>query len=96
MSIRITCIKKDAGNHENPHVAISKLGWINETTKESGRSSRIQIYDFIESGGDAYVKDFLGNIAYLITEISAKGTKYVKTKPDSTTTDNLLKLPECN
>lgn len=96
MSIRITCIKKDAGNHENPHIAISILGWINETDKTSGRTGRIEMHDWIKEGGHAYVKDSNGNVARLTAEVSSKGTKYVRTKPDSTTTDNLLKLPECN
>lgn len=29
MSIRITCITKAGGDHENPYVAISRLGWVN-------------------------------------------------------------------
>ncbi|WP_407654248.1 DUF3892 domain-containing protein [Chitinophaga sancti] len=28
--------------------------------------------------------------------MSPSGTKYVKTKADNVTSDNLLKLPECN
>ena len=36
MSVKITCIKKDNGFHANPHIAISELGWINETTGKSG------------------------------------------------------------
>lgn len=95
MSIRITCIKKDSGNHENSHTAISALGWIEDTTNKTGRSTRIEMYDFVRSGGYAYVKDSYGNKAQLIAEVTANGTKYVKTKPDNTTTDNLLKLPAC-
>jgi hypothetical protein len=95
MSIRITCIKKDSGNHENSHTAISVLGWIEDSTNNTGRSSRIEMYDFVKSGGYAYVKDTYGNKAQLIAETTSWGTKYVKTKPDNTTTDNLLKLSEC-
>lgn len=96
MSIRITCIKKAAGYHENAHVAISELGWIEEGTEKTGRSTRLEIYNWIkDQGGVAYVKDAQGDEAYLITAVSAKGTKYVKTVADNTTADNLLKLPEC-
>jgi hypothetical protein len=95
MSIRITCIKKDSGNHENPYVAISSLGWINEGSGDKGTSTRLVMYDWVKDGGIAYVKDAKGDQAKLIAEISPKGTKYVKTKPDATTEDNLLKLPEC-
>ena len=96
MSVRITCIKKDGGNHENPHTAISILGWVNESAGASGQSTRVQMYDFVKGGGQAYVRDSRSNLAYLIAEVSSRGTKFVKTKPDGTTTDNLLKLIECS
>ena len=95
MSIKITCIKKDLGHHDNPHVAISTLGWINEQTSNTGKSTRMEIYDWLLTGGNAYVYDNIGNKAKLITAQSSNGTKYVKTESDNTTADNLLKLPEC-
>ena len=95
MSIRITCIKKDGGNHENPYVAISSLTWINEKDNSKGTNSRVEIHDWIKGGGNAYVKDGNGKIANLIAKVSAKGTKYVQTEADSAVSDNLLKLPEC-
>lgn len=96
MAVRITCIKKDGGNHENPYVAITSLNWINETTQAKGTTTREDMYKFVKiDNGQAYVVG-TGNVkAYLIGEESPKGTKYVKTKPDHTTTDNLLQLPEC-
>ncbi len=95
MSVRITCINKDSGYHANPHVAISNFGWKNEATGDTGNSTRIDMYNFVNGGGVAYVKDSKGDVAYLIAEISATGTKFVKTKPDGTKADNLLSLPEC-
>ena len=96
MSVRITCIKKDNGYHENPHVAIESMNWINETTQKTGSNTRVQMYDWVvNEKGQAYVKDSVGNVAYLIGAISPRGTKYVKTVADETKTDNLLKLPEC-
>lgn len=96
MSIKISCIKKDNGNHENPYLAITSLNWLNESDKNTGTISREALYDWIkDKNGIAYVRDSVGNIANLEAHISPKGTKYVKTKADSTTTDNLLKLPEC-
>lgn len=93
--IEITCINKANGDHENPYIAISVLGWINVSTKQSGKSSRIEMYDWVFKGGQAFVSDHKGNKAFLITAISPKGTKYVKTTPDSIISDNLLKLAEC-
>jgi hypothetical protein len=95
MSIRIICISKASGDHENPYIAISNLGWINESTGNSGKITRTDLYDWIKERGEAYVKDSKGNIAYLTAELSQRGTKFVKTKPDDTKTDNLLSLPEC-
>lgn len=95
MRIRITCINKSSGNHENPHEAISYLGWIEEVTNKQGKTSRVEMYDWILKGVVAYVEDAYGNIAFLVAEVSSKGTKFVKTRTDGTKSDNLLSLPEC-
>lgn len=96
MAFQITCINKDSGNHENPHTAISRLGWVEDGGQgRSGYSSREEMYDFVKNGGRAYVKDRYGDIAYLIAAVTAWGTKYVKTIADETKADNLLSLGEC-
>lgn len=95
MPIRITCINKSSGQHENPYTAISSLGWKDENTGETGKSERLKMYEWIDKGGKAYVKDNNGNIAYLMTAETASGTKYVKTMADDVKSDNLLKLSEC-
>lgn len=95
MSVRITCINKDGGNHYDPHEAISHLGWIDEITKKAGKATRMQMVDFLEKGGSAYVKDFWGNLTYLVIRISRFGNKYVKTVADGRETNNLLELVEC-
>lgn len=95
MALKITCIKKDNGNHENPYMAISSLQWINELTKEHGTSTRVEMYDFVNKGGEAYVMDASGNRAKLEARLSERLNKYVKTKADDVKSDNLLKLPEC-
>lgn len=96
MAVRITCINKDGGNHNNPHSAISKLGWVEDGTGKTGQSSRLEMYDWIKHrDGHAYVRDGNGNTARVGTAETAGGTKYVRTYRDSTWTDNLLALPEC-
>jgi hypothetical protein len=96
MSVRITCINKSHGFHQDPHHAISDLGWINEQTGETGRSTRLVMYDWLKNkNGAAYVTDRLGNKAYLYPRENANGTKYVQTYADRVWTDNLLSLPEC-
>ena len=96
MSVRITCISKAGGNHENPHVAISDLGWINEATNASGNSTRLQMYDFIKNqGSSAYVRDKYNNTIGVYATETSMGTKYVRTYSDKVWTDNLLALSEC-
>ena len=95
MTIRITCINKANGQHENPYVAITSLGWIEDGTGKTGKNSREQIYDWIRNeNGRAYVQAGLAR-AKVVTVVSPRGTRYVKTEADSTERDNLLKLPEC-
>jgi len=96
MAIRITCINKSGGYHADPHHAISHLGWKNDQTGNTGRSTRLEVYDWIkEKNGVAYVLDRLGNKANVGTRENASGTKYLQTYADRVWTDNLLSLPEC-
>jgi len=96
MSVRITCINKDNGNHDNPHEAIEKFGWLNESTGERDICTRLAMVEFIEKkNGVAYVVDRYGNKAYLYVRTSVKGNKYVQTIADNKYSDNLLALPEC-
>jgi len=96
MILTITCIKKAGGQHENELTAISHLGWVEQATGKAGIYTRNEMYQFIKSGGQAFVEDFFGNKAKLMTAETSHGTKYVKTYPDQVTSDNLLKLKDCN
>lgn len=96
MAIRITCINKDNGYHENPNLAITDLGWINEETKKTGKHTRLQIYNWIkDENGKAYVTDSNNNEVKVIIAETNNGTKYLKTEADNSTKNNLLSLPEC-
>lgn len=96
MAVKITCISKDGGNHQNPHEGITNFGWVNEQTRASGNSTRAQMVEFLEKqGGVAYVKDWNGNVAYIGVCTTTWGTKYLRTYADSKWTDNLVALPEC-
>ncbi|MFI5161220.1 MAG: DUF3892 domain-containing protein [Sphingobacteriales bacterium] len=95
MSLRITCIKKSNGDHENAYTAISSMNWVEDGSGKTGTSSRIEMYDLVVAGNEAYVKDANGNKAKLEARKTSKETKYVKTVADDVKSDNLLKLPEC-
>jgi hypothetical protein len=95
ISVKITCIKKDSGNHENPYIAISSLRWIEDGTQTTGDASRDDMHNWVKGGRQAYVKDTKGDIAFLVADVSPRGTKFDKTRPDTTKADNLLSLTEC-
>ena len=95
MSVRINCINKAGGYHDDPHVAIEHLGWTNESNGSQGKSTRLEMYNWLKEGGQAYVQDRFGNKAYLVPKVSRNGNPFVQTIADNTPTDNLLKLPEC-
>jgi Protein of unknown function (DUF3892) len=96
MAIRITCIRKSGGYHQDPHHAIEDLGWTDESTGERKTSTRLQVYDWIKNqNGVAYVTDRIGNRAYVGTRENAHSTKFLQTYADQVWTDNLLSLPEC-
>lgn len=95
MSVRITCINKAQGNHEDPHVAISALAWVEDGKAKTGKNSRLEMHKWVKDGGKAYVRDAMG-VAYLVARISRAGNPYVQTEADGRLTDNLLKLPECS
>jgi hypothetical protein len=94
MSIQIVCINKEGGFHSDPHEAISRFGWV-DNTGQSGYLTLAQMISFLERGGVAYVQDRYGRIAYLEVQISAFDHKYVRTRPDRVVSDNLLSLSEC-
>jgi hypothetical protein len=94
MSVRITCVTKPGGN-QNPHTAITRLGWLNESSNQRGISTREELWQWIKNGGEAYVKDALGNIVRVGADVNEHGTKYVRTYADGKWTDNLLALPPC-
>ncbi len=96
MSIRITCINKSGGYHQDRHHAISHLGWVEDGTGKTGKNTRVEIYNWLKSdNGIAYVQDQGGNKAYLYPRDNAQGTQFVQTYADNVWTDNLLALPEC-
>jgi hypothetical protein len=96
MAVRITCINKSGGYHADPHHAISHLGWTEDGTGQTGKNTRLEIYDWIkDKSGVAYVLDSRGNKARVGTRENAYGTRYLQTYADQVWTDNLLALPEC-
>jgi Protein of unknown function (DUF3892) len=96
MRIRITNVSKPSGYNLNPHEAISELQWTVDSTGQTGRSTREQIYNWLKNAeNSAYVRDRANDVAFVGTRENAKGTRYLQTYADGIWKDNLLSLPNC-
>lgn len=95
MSVRIRCINKSGGFHENPHEAIEKYGWVNESTQENGIENRQDMVNWVKKNNQAYVKDSFGNKVFCEVRKSRNGIEFLQTVADGRETNNLLQLPEC-
>ena len=91
---QIGCINKK--QHQNPHERITRVGGVTNNTRWSLSS------DEAINGLDAgkwtfYVHQTLNGRTYEADVIvaSRNGRKYLKTKNDGESPDNLLSLPEC-
>lgn len=99
--IEITGIKKDNGNHDNPHEAVTHYQWAQYDNAgkvtNSGLKARIDMVNMLEGSlgfkVDAYVERVKPR-AYCFVNKSAYGTKFLQTRADATEQNNLLKLPE--
>lgn len=99
--IKITGIKKDNGNHDNPHEAITHFRWESYgstgVVTQSGVVTRSDIVGWLEGSlgfkVEAYVERVLPR-AYCYVNVSRYGTKFLQTRADDTDQNNLLKLPE--
>lgn len=94
MAVRIVAVRKDGGNHYNPHEAISYYKWLNEQTGESQITDRPTMVDWVERGGSAYVSSAEGTV-YCYVNRSSAGTKFLQTNADDRSSNNLLNLPGC-
>lgn len=94
--VRITCINKDGGNHQNPYLGITHFGWINPQNNESGKTARAGMVEFLNTNyHGAYVQSPTGKIAYCEVRDKNGEFPYIVTVADGVTTDNLLNLMEC-
>lgn len=93
MSVRIIAVRKDNGNHHNPHEAISHYKWVNEGSGSTGFTDREAMVKWISEGNLAYVSSQDGTADCYINT-SASGLRFLQTNADSRSSNNLLNLPE--
>ena len=91
--VRIRCINKDNGNHENPNEAITHYGWLEDGVMK--KADRQTMVNWVKKGNTAYVEDDEGDRADCRVRVSAHGTEFLQTYADGDYNNNLLSLPEC-
>lgn len=74
---------------------ITHLSWQEVGTNNAATWTRAQMVQWIDNGGTAKVHNNYGADPLVHTVHPANSDAYVQTKPDNTTTDNLLSLPPC-
>jgi hypothetical protein len=79
---------------------IAKLRWYESAgpnepdTSDLMVSTREQMYTFVKNGGAGFAVSRNSNTYAYLEAVQGQHVNYVKTRPDSTKTDNLLSLPE--
>ncbi len=91
MKHEVTCITVDSGSRYDDCRCIQKIGY--QTSNGEARESPAEIHEYIKSGDKFYIVQN-GSRTYL-EPVERDGTKYVRTKPNDTKKDNLLKQPGC-
>ena len=87
---KITHIRMSQGGTSVEH--ITDVKWINTSTNAVSESTVAQVVAWLKQGYQFHVVRDGYNIT-VTHATSSLGREYIKTKPDSTTKDNLLSLP---
>ncbi|MCL5666789.1 MAG: DUF3892 domain-containing protein [Patescibacteria group bacterium] len=99
MTIRL--VKKCASSQAaaDPLAAIGHFHWVEDRTDYRGTYTREELYDFIKSGNEVYVRDpadpFGKTRVKVLAAVSQQGEKCVYTAINGQQTDHLLNLPDC-
>lgn len=91
-SHEIKCINKQ--ERGNIHERIINIGGINNDFSRWKMSQEKAIKGIEDKTWEFYVGQGIKKVKVIIA-ISAAGYKYLKTENDTTTSNNLLSLPEC-
>lgn len=99
IEIKITGIRKDNGNHNNPYEAVEAYRWVQPGTGNGDITSRQTVVDWLDNGYNGekvqvYVEQVFPR-AYCYVNQSMRGTRFLQTRADSVQGNNLLSLPEC-
>jgi hypothetical protein len=88
MAFKITEVKLSSGGYKEEHIIeVKGVGDSGSAFHETVK----QVVGYLATY--RYYVSIKGNTIDVITQKSSAGNDYIRTKPDSTTTDNLLSLP---
>lgn len=90
---QVTCINKS--DRTDPHERIISIGGVDANNNKWKQLQEAAIQN-IENNKYSFYVISSGIKTKVIVAESARGHKYLKTEADSTTSNNLLSLPECN
>lgn len=86
--VYVTAVHMEGGQQ---HEHIAEVQWQNPQSRDTGRSSRAAMVDFIKNkNGDARVNDGRNEVQVGVVEAQPP---YLRTHADGKWTDNLLALP---
>lgn len=94
MAYKVKCIIKNDESDYNDCRCIKQIG-IPAKGGGTNKYTPKQIHDRIKEEGDEFFVEHEGEKTYL-RAVEREGTKYVRTEPNDTPEDNLLKQPECS
>ncbi|HEX3568410.1 MAG TPA: DUF3892 domain-containing protein [Candidatus Saccharimonadales bacterium] len=97
--IKITGIRKDNGNHDDPYEAVEAYRWLEPGTNNGDITARAVVVGWLDHGiNGVKVKAYVHNVdpkVYCFVNESKRGTRFLQTHSDATERNNLLRLPEC-
>lgn len=99
IEIKITGIRKDNGNHDNPFEAVEAYRWVQPSTGKGDITPRQTVVGWLDKGiNGTQVRAYVEQVpprAYCYVNQSARGTRFLQTHADAVKSNNLLSLPEC-
>lgn len=89
MSVFIVAVHMEPSD-SNRHEHIASVRWMKSGSTETTTSTRAQMVEWIQGGGDAWVADGQGAVQVGVVDATPP---YLRTFADDRPTDNLLSLP---
>lgn len=89
----VKCVEIDQGSQHDDCRCIEQVGFPAEGGGTATRTPA-HVYDMIEEDGDTVIVEHQGDQTEVVGATHGT-TKYVRTEPNDTEEDNLLKQPSC-